>query len=137
MTSSGGKALVPAWSHVVPHEAVDRAVVGAAAAAEVPEGGAAAWSWPHLQPGSSVITTASVQAYQPTPAQPTESVTTPKDPFAAPSPTDPGAAGPDEVLADSAEVPHDPTSIDSPLEEQILDPADTSDLPATDGDRKS
>ena len=77
------------------------------------------------------------QAYQPTPAQPTESVTTPKDPFAAPSPTDPGAAGPDEVLADSAEVPHDPTSIDSPLEEQILDPADTSDLPATDGDRKS
>ena len=70
------------------------------------------------------------QAYQPTPAQ-TESVTTPKDPFAAPSPADPGAAGPDEVLADSGEVPHDPTSIDSPLEEQVLDPADTAD-----GDRK-
>jgi hypothetical protein len=41
--------------------------------------------------------------------------------------TDPGAAGPDEIMADSGEVPHQATTIDSPLEEQILDPDVPSD----------
>ena len=76
------------------------------------------------------------QAYQPTSAQPAEASAT--DGYAAPVTTDSGAAGPDEVLADSGEVPHEPTTIDSPLDEQVLDPgaaSDTSDLPPVNGER--
>jgi hypothetical protein len=70
------------------------------------------------------------QAYQPASVQPTDSATVP------PPTTDPGAAAPDEVLADSGEMPHQATTIDSPLEEQILDPTAGSDpdLPS-DGQR--
>jgi hypothetical protein len=67
------------------------------------------------------------QAYQPTPAQPTDATKVTVTSDVPPMTTDPGAAGPDEIMADSGEVPHQATTIDSPLEEQILDPDVPSD----------
>jgi hypothetical protein len=72
------------------------------------------------------------KAYQPTPAEPSESSSSSTDEFASPATTDPGAAGPDEVMADSGELPHEPTSVDSPLEERAVDPFEP---PTTDANR--
>ena len=80
------------------------------------------------------------QAYEPTPAQPQSSPVSavpssddsgsaqsadPGDPLAsADITTDPGAAGPDEALADATDVPHEPTWPDAPLEESDVPPPD-------------
>ena len=77
------------------------------------------------------------QAYEPTPAQPqTSPVSAVPDDSATPPHGDPGdplamsdeatvdtgAAGPDEALADQTDVPHEPTTPDTPLEEHEVPP---------------